>query len=241
MLSDPSAIALIVGAIAIIGFLVHGLWFSGRPANRKLNMKNREDQELSHREEIAKVRIVSYDKKVVQPTEKAEPEEVSELTFEVDDSLRQDKVREREFPSSIELNLLAPKDRPYQGEDLEALCRQYGILRGDLDIFYVYENLQTRTDEVFRICSLVSPFSFPKAEKMANFSTPALALYMNVPSPGKAVTYVRALIMAAKVFVDNLGGEIRDIHHNILNAESLAQLEELMQRYDEQGAVGKHD
>ncbi len=240
MLNDPGAIALIVGAIAIVVFLVHGLWFSGKPKNRKLNMKNHEDQELSRSDEVAKVRIVTRDRQ--GPEDEKKPfnkKSVIEPTFDVDDRLLQSRVREHEFPSSFELNLLAPEDRPYRGDDIEALCRQYGILRGEMDIFYVFENLNTRTNEVFRICSLVSPFTFPKEEDMAKFSTPALALYMNVPPPGKGATYVKALIMAANLFVDSLGGRILDIHHQDLTKERLDEMEEIMKRYDMQR--GEHD
>ena len=35
-LNDSSSLILIVGAIAILAFVVHGLWFSGRSINRKL-------------------------------------------------------------------------------------------------------------------------------------------------------------------------------------------------------------
>ncbi len=234
MLSDPSAIALIVGAIAIVGFLVHGLWFSGRPTNRKLNAKNHDDEQLLKQSDVAKVRIVSRDRPVFKKEPAGESRSVPESSVEIREMSKAGgesaAAEENTFPSSVELNLVAPADHPYHGEDIEALCRQYGILRGDLDIFYVYENLQTRSDEVFRLCSLVSPFSFP--QDMSSFTTPALALYMNVPRPGKAVTYVRALTMAARVFAENLGGEIRDIHHHLMTEERLQALEKTLQRYD---------
>ena len=59
--SDPSALVLIVGAIAIVAFVVHGLWFSGKPENRKLNQADRRDDEIRNSSEIGKVRIVSTD------------------------------------------------------------------------------------------------------------------------------------------------------------------------------------
>ena len=39
--SDPSAIVLLIGAIAIIVFLVHGLWFSNKPQTRKLSKNDK--------------------------------------------------------------------------------------------------------------------------------------------------------------------------------------------------------
>ncbi len=46
-LNDSSSLILIVGAIAILAFVVHGLWFSGRSINRKLVKGSKEDQEIA--------------------------------------------------------------------------------------------------------------------------------------------------------------------------------------------------
>lgn len=59
--TDPSSIVLIVGALFIIIFLVHGLWFSNKPQNRRLKKNDQRDQELSRSEQIGKVRIVTPD------------------------------------------------------------------------------------------------------------------------------------------------------------------------------------
>ena len=45
-LNDSSSLILIVGALAILAFVVHGLWFSGRSLNRKLVNTSKEDQEI---------------------------------------------------------------------------------------------------------------------------------------------------------------------------------------------------
>ncbi len=59
--SDPSSIVLIVGAICILVFIVHGLWFSNKPQNRRLKKNDQRDQELSRSNQIGKVRIVTPD------------------------------------------------------------------------------------------------------------------------------------------------------------------------------------
>ena len=57
-LNDSSSLILIVGAIAILAFVVHGLWFSGRSTNRKLNKTSKEDQEIVLSNTVGKVRII---------------------------------------------------------------------------------------------------------------------------------------------------------------------------------------
>lgn len=59
--TDPSSIVLILGALFIIIFLVHGLWFSNKPNNRRLKKNDQRDQEISNSEQIGKVRIVTPD------------------------------------------------------------------------------------------------------------------------------------------------------------------------------------
>lgn len=58
---DPSSIILFVGAACILAFIIHGLWFSDRPKNRKLEKDSERDQELSKARQVGKVRIVSSD------------------------------------------------------------------------------------------------------------------------------------------------------------------------------------
>ena len=57
-LNDSSSLILIVGALAILAFVVHGLWFSGRSLNRKLVNTSKEDQEIQQSSAVGKVRIV---------------------------------------------------------------------------------------------------------------------------------------------------------------------------------------
>ena len=51
---DPSSIILFVGAACILAFIIHGLWFSDRPKNRKLEKDGRVLIIPYHRKELAK-------------------------------------------------------------------------------------------------------------------------------------------------------------------------------------------
>ena len=133
-----------------------------------------------------------------------------------------------------ELILSSAPDRPYQGEDIEELCNQYGFIQGfikdNLKIYFVYENASTKENEVFRICSMEAPYYFP--ENMQGFKTSAIALYMNLPSRGKAFAYFKALRMASEIFVNQLGGVIEDQHRQPLTSSDLDQTAAELQRYD---------
>lgn len=58
---EPSSIVLIIGAICIFLFIMHGLWFSNKPQNRQLKQNNQHDMELSKSNQVGKVRIVTND------------------------------------------------------------------------------------------------------------------------------------------------------------------------------------
>lgn len=252
--SDPSALVLIIGGIAIIAFLVHGLWFSGKPENRRLNKADRRDDELRNASNIGKVRIVTTGE-----TQQNAPDVrrdfglngsdpavsgtiIEELSPEQAALLEQEqnaKEQAKPLPQNIEINLVAEQGRPYRGEDIEELCNHFGILRGDLNIYYVYENPQAKENEVFRMCSLKSPYSFP--ENMQGFTTPAIALYMNLPVRGKASSYFRAMLTAVDIFVKHLGGTLQDNSRQELTQEQLNELESKLKEYDAQAEYSQQD
>lgn len=139
------------------------------------------------------------------------------------------KVREM-----YEMILTADPNRPYAGEEIEAICNQYGFIQGfvqdNLKIYCVYENAPDKTNEVFRICSMEEPYYFP--EVMQGFKTSAIALYMNLPPRGKGFAYFKALRMATEIFLNQLGGRIQDTNRNNLDANALDMMALELQQYD---------
>lgn len=241
-LNDSSAIILIIGALAVLGFVIHGLWFSGRSVNRKLMKNNKLDQEIIKSSGVGKVRIVTTESpnrdKVVQQTyETFEHENTSAAKNETENEKSADEEvsiqteAAAELNDTYELNLMADSDKPYHGEDIQEICDKYGFLRGDSDLFYVYENPTTKDKVVFRICSLKRPFSFPK--DMSQYETPALAIYMDLPQRGSAFAYFKAMRMAADIFIERLGGRIQDNNYHDLSVQDLDRTAAILKDYDE--------
>lgn len=238
-LNDSSSLILIVGAIAILAFVVHGLWFSGRSINRKLVKGSKEDQEIALSNAVGKVRIVKPKEigaesdfnsvNVKHENYSSKPDKVEPVvSLSTDFSVQEKDPKTPE--NTYELNLFASDGRPYRGLDLEELFNSYGILKGEKDIYCVYENPQLKDKVVFRLCSLESPYAFP--ENMESFSTSSLALYMQLPKKGKAFLYFRAMHIAAKCLVEHLGGVIKDNNNREMTDESLEETELLLKKYD---------
>lgn len=230
--SDPSAIVLLIGALAIVVFLVHGLWFSNKPQTRKLSKNDKKDQEIRSSDQIGKVRIVSTDNKKAKHTFDARKNpSASQATVRPLGIVSSKEDIAHPWKDIYEINIVAPADKPFKGEDIAQVAQEFGFLYGDLNIYYVYEQPELRKDEVFRICSLKDPFSFP--EDMTGYTTPAIAIYMGLPAKGKGFAYFKALRMAANILTERLGGVIEDNHHNILTEEMLDSLAEGLTKYDE--------
>ena len=231
--NDSSSIILIVGAIAILAFVVHGLWFSGRSINRKLTRNSKEDLEIASSQAVGKVRIV-----IPMSEKKGDNVSVSpkvETFVKASEALSKTSEENIQSVSSVvkntyELNLYAYEGRPYKGMDLEELFGNYGFIRGDKDIYCVYEDPQLKDKVVFRICSLESPYSFP--EKMDSFSTKALAIYMRLPQKGKCFVYFKAMRIAANCLIEHLGGVLKDNDNHELSEENLDYIEHTLKEYD---------
>lgn len=232
--NDSSSIILIVGAVAILAFVVHGLWFSGRSINRKLIKSSKEDQEIANSSAVGKVRIVmpqtdvsstdSVSQKVETFVNKTENKKtpLEETSGEISSSQNVSKT--------YELNLYAAEGRVYKGLDLEELFGNYGFIRGDKDIYCVYENPSLKDHVVFRICSLESPYSFPK--DMTDFSTRSLAIYMHLPCKGKGFIYFKAMRIAANCLIEHLGGVLYDNDNVEMTEEKMDSIERLLKAYD---------
>ncbi len=249
-LNDSSALILIIGALAVLAFVIHGLWFSGRSINRKLAKNNKEDQEIVKSEGVGKVRIVTakepsentelkletYGQPVKGQTQ-ANPNNTNQVYQNKNEVNLESSVTQNNAPSlikensSLEINVFADPDHPYKGLDIEEICSKFGFLRNSQNMFCVYEDPSAEKPiVVFRICSLERPYKFP--ENMTDYKTQELALYMKVPQRGKAVPYFKAMCMAADIFVSQLGGIMRDNYEKTLTSEDLEKIEDALRVYD---------
>ncbi len=239
---DSSSIILIIGAIAILAFVVHGLWFSGKSINRKLEKNSKEDQDIMNSSAVGKVRIivsrndssVSDSQNSVEKFETfAKEPKIDEKVTKPQKTSKPKEIAKEQVCVTYEMNLYASEGREYKGLDLEELFANYGFIRGDNDIYCVYEdpNKSDRDDRlVFRICSLEPPYSFPK--KMDNFTTKSLAIYMQLPPKGRAFVYFKAMRIAANCLIEHLGGISCDNDNVEYTEERLDAIEMALDEYD---------
>ena len=142
-LNDSSAIILIVGALAVIAFVIHGLWFSGKISNRKLSKTSSADQALQNANGLGKVRIVSSgsEEQNVAGTSKSFKYVDSQVTVEepkkeheAAETLKMDKVpsenEARVKPQDIyEINVESDTGHPFAGDHIKELFSEFGFVR----------------------------------------------------------------------------------------------------------------
>ncbi|MCR5085170.1 MAG: cell division protein ZipA C-terminal FtsZ-binding domain-containing protein [Succinivibrionaceae bacterium] len=214
-----------------LALVIHGLWFSGRSSSRRLVKGNKQDQELLASGEVGKVRIVSEEQSASEGGESTPGEDPRRQPppSQVPDESLLARVQ-----TSYELNVVAPHDSPFKGEEIREFCDRYGFTRGTHNIFHVYEYPEQRQNEVFRVCSLKPPFYFP--EDLNGYTTPAIALYMNLPDRGKAAPYFSAMRRAADFMVDAFGcGRVEDNFHQEMTPARLDEIALILRQFDEGG------
>lgn len=242
-LNDSGAIILIVGALAVLAFVINGLWFSGKSSNRRLNKSSQTDQQIAKSKGVGKVRIVVpgpeardgfavEDSSVPAPQESKEPQDTArtESVSVTSESAHAGSA----LQDSYEINVHAPADKPFSGENIDELFKEWGFMRTPNKIYVCTESLDedlSRAKVVFKICSLDKPFIFP--DNMAGFTTGALAIYMNLPERGKAEGYYTSMRRAAEEIVDRLGGEIRDNDDSPLSENKMDGIALSLREYDE--------
>ncbi len=248
-LNDSSAIILIVGALAVIAFVIHGLWFSGKISNRKLSKTSSADQALQNANGLGKVRIVSsgseeqnvssttpksfkyMDSQLQLDEPKKEPEVADSMKLDNDASENETKVQPAEI---YEINIESETGHPFAGDHLKELFSEFGFVRTMQGLYVCPEVVGkdlSQTPVVFRICSLIKPYSFPG--EMKNYQTPAIALYMKLPEIGKAESYYRCMYAASVELARRLGGRLTTAEGEPLNGQITNDALNVLHAYDE--------
>ncbi len=247
-LNDSSAIILIVGALAVIAFVIHGLWFSGKISNRKLSKTSSADQALQNANGLGKVRIVSSgsEEQNVAGTSKSFKYVDSQVTTEepkkehkAAETLKMDNVpsenEARGKPLDIyEINVESDTGHPFAGDHIKELFSEFGFVRTVQGLYVCPEAVGkdlSETPVVFRICSLTKPYSFP--DDMQKYETPAIALYMKLPEIGKAESYYSCMYSAASEIARRLGGKFTTAEGEPLTDQILNDTLDLLHDYDE--------
>lgn len=125
-----------------------------------------------------------------------------------------------EYSELLVLNVVAPKDTPYNGADMLQILLACDVRYGKMNIFHRYEKPDGTGAVQFSIANLVEPGDFD-LDGIEEFTTPGLVFFMNLPGPEKSLRAFDAMVETAKCLVSNLGGELRDQSHSVATKQTL--------------------
>lgn len=131
----------------------------------------------------------------------------------------------RAEPKVIALLIVSPENTQFEGESVQELIEDIGFEYGAMSIYHYHDEFgQT----LFSLMNGIKPGLFDRGDS-SSFSTPVLALFMQVPLPGQSEHLVLdRLIDVARDMAAQLGGEVFDDQREPLTSESIDRYRELL-------------
>ncbi len=117
----------------------------------------------------------------------------------------------------LQINVVAGQGR-FSGNGIVEAARAIDLQAGEMQIFHQFEPRSNRL--LFSMASLVEPGCFP-LDSMADFSTPGLTLFAQLPGPVNGLRVYSHMLDAARSLAESLGGQLQDETHSALTKQTI--------------------
>lgn len=131
------------------------------------------------------------------------------------------------------VNLVARPNQQFSGNDLKRVLADAGFNFGDMDIYHRHQTPTGQGEPLFSLINMVKPGTF-NPNTMAEFSTPGVSLFMQLPKPGMAKNYFNFMVQTAEHMAEDLEGLVLDAHREPISPDYLARCREELRDYDSQ-------
>lgn len=137
-----------------------------------------------------------------------------------------------EVPEMIIVFFLMARDSVFSGADIALAMERYGLLPGTQGIYeYSAEDDQGRDKVLFSVASAVEPGLFD-FENMADFNSPGLVAFMQLPGPVDSVDGFDRMVMLIQQMAEFLNAEIHDDKHSVVTLQTLGHLREKIREHE---------
>jgi cell division protein ZipA len=157
---------------------------------------------------------------------------------------RQEPKQERVASSDEPVMTPLPKDLPnllvqislvargayLEGENILAAMEAHKLKSSKLQVFH---RVDGGNQVVYTLASMVEPGTFPM-EKMADFATPGITLFMQLPGPLEAMAAFQDMLATAQALAEDLNAELQDQGHNLLRPQAIEHLRSEIQEHSRQ-------
>lgn len=118
------------------------------------------------------------------------------------------------------INVMAGKNRRFQGSDLLEAMIACGLRYGEMDIFHRHETFEGDGEILFSLANMMKPGSFDLT-KIDYMSTPGVSLFMTMSSVKDPMQAFSTLAASAHHLGKQLGGELKDENRSVMTNQTL--------------------
>ncbi len=131
----------------------------------------------------------------------------------------------------IQINVRAKKT-PFDGPAIEKAMQETGMMLSDMAIYQRFASDGSRK-VLYNLASMVEPGIFP-AKGMADFTTPGLTLFTQLPGPGDSMMIFSDMLYTAERLASMLVGDLQDDSHSALTKQTIEHLRERIMEHKRQ-------
>ncbi|GMR07606.1 MAG: cell division protein ZipA [Gammaproteobacteria bacterium] len=147
-----------------------------------------------------------------------------------------DEVVPREY---IVINVAAMKGQAIAGPELLMAMKNAGMKHGEMDIFHGLMPDSNRERAMFSIANMVEPGVF-KLENINELVTPGVVMFMGLPSPMDNLECFEAMLAAAHVLAEEMGGRILDESRSTLTKQGEDAIRDRIRQFDLHDGARRH-
>lgn len=156
--------------------------------------------------------------KATRKEQRKENRKESRATREPDQVDDEPSLPAPDFSEVIVINVMA-RDSDFAGTDLQRVLASCGFHHGDMSIYHRHEQHSGKGPKLFSIANVVEPGIFD-LDKMADFSTPGICMFMKLPGPKRPIHAFDIMMDCARKIANLLDADIKDEHHNPMRQQT---------------------
>lgn len=240
-MQDLRLILLVVGIIAIVILILHGLWSSRKERSAVFRKRAKSepviaDTQASSTDDLNEPQFgfaahdetegpdqvqmdFSYDplSDESNQTDHNEPQVTEAATTQTPSTTDEPKTPQELF---VMLHVTTHSGLPISGDVLHQSILQSSFQFGEMSIFHRHIDPAGSGPVLFSLVNMVKPGTFDP-ENMANFTTPGVTIFMRVPCYGDPIQNFKLMLQSAQRIADDIGGVVLDDERHMLTPQKL--------------------
>ena len=138
----------------------------------------------------------------------------------------------------VQLNIMA-RNEAIGGDALMRAARDLQLEFGEMQIFHHYAEHAGQHEPLFSMASLVEPGTFP-LDAMAEFSTPGVTLFAQLPGPLEGVETFDRMLASARRLAALLDAELLDHTRSVLSRQTIEHMREEISEHSRLAKIARN-